>query len=300
MTDIRAKLAEKISARYANICGDENEFASSLLQPKPKSFRVNNLKTSVQHVIQRMKSYGFAIEPVSWHDSAFTTTGDIGKTLEHFLGHIYLQELSSMIPILVLQPSDSLLDCCAAPGSKTTQAADTMHNRGLIVANDISFARTKILRFHLEKYGIMNTYVTEYDIRRFPSSSLRFNKILLDAPCSSESSVYKSTIWSEKRIFGFAKLQKQMILKAFDMLEPGGTLVYSTCTFAPEENESVVQHLLNNRECNLEKIQIPELELSQGISSWKKERYSELQKCARVWPHIHGMEGFFVAKITKP
>src|SRR4030042_921087 len=165
-----------------------------------------------------------------------------------------MQDLPPMPPPLVLgkklaSPTSNgnltVLDACAAPGSKATQLAALMQNRGTIIANDLSYERIRALRFNLEKTGALNTIITNHDLRFLPQDfPANFDAILLDAPCSSEGMIRKNPAilsrWSESEIMSRAGLQKRLLLKAWELLSPGGTLVYSTCTFAPEENEGEV------------------------------------------------------------
>ncbi len=233
---------------------------------------------------------------------------EIGNTMEHFMGYIYIQELTSMIPAIILSEhldeNKAVLDCSAAPGSKTTQLAALMGNNGTIIANDINYLRIKSLKFNIEKMGVLNTIVTNQDFRFFPTGQ-KFDCVLLDSPCTSEGTMRKDwnalSHWSEQKIFGMSRLQKQLILKGFDSLKEGGVMVYSTCTFAPEENEEVVQYLLDNRkEVKIEKISLKGFKLSPGILNWDRKEFSkEIEKTVRIWPHHNNTGGFFVARIRK-
>ncbi len=211
-----------------------------------------------------------------------------------------------MLPPLVLKEhlhnAKYVLDGCAAPGSKTTQLAAFMENCGTIIANDINYNRIRALKFNIEKTGTLNTIITNLDLRFFPKSE--FDIILLDVPCSSEGTIRKNPIllskWTEKRIPGHANLQQQFILKAFDLLKPGGYLVYSTCTFAPEENEGVINWLLERRPATLEQINIPQMKIENGIPEWDDKKFDpEIIKTVRIWPHHNDTGGFFLAKVRK-
>lgn len=289
--------------RYTDIVDDPDEFFHALERQLPKSFRVNSLKSSAGEIKGRFEDYGIAIRQMGWYPDAFVSEDPkIGGTLEHFLGSIYLQEIVSMLPPLVMEPSDLVLDACAAPGSKTTQLAALMGNRGTIIANDKDYGRIRALRFNLEKTGTLNTVITNYDLRSFPK--LQFPSILLDAPCSAEGTARKSEsyfrCWSIKTIKGQAKQQKQLIMKAFELLAPGGTLVYSTCTLAPEENEEVLSHLLQNTDASLESISLPGFTLSPPVMEWDGKGMEDgVRKAVRVWPHHNDTGGFFMAKVRK-
>ncbi|MBU0591770.1 RsmB/NOP family class I SAM-dependent RNA methyltransferase [Candidatus Micrarchaeota archaeon] len=301
-------IPEQFKERYSRIVDEPEKFFEIMDEHLPKSFRVNTIKSSVTEVISRFDDYGIGTKSVPWYSDAFISENpDIGATLEHFHGGIYLQELVSMLPPLLvrkeLQKATYVLDACAAPGSKTTQLAALMENKNTIIANDLSYSRIRALRFNLEKTGVLNTAITNYDLRHFPN--LQFDIVLLDAPCSAEGTVRKnnelSKIWSFKQINTHSNIQKQLIVKAFQLLRPGGSMIYSTCTFAPEENECVVNHLFDKFEdAKLEKITIDGLKISNGITSWNGTDFDpEIEKTVRIWPHHNNTGGFFLAKVTK-
>jgi NOL1/NOP2/sun family putative RNA methylase len=291
--------------RYQGLVDDPEAFFSSIETLVPKSFRVNTLKSNASEIRERFEEYGIQIRQAGWYEDAFVSEDpEIGGTLEHFTGKIYLQELVSMLPPLIIKDGlgDYVLDACAAPGSKTTQLSALMNNKGTVIANDIDYSRIKALRFNLEKVGAVNALITNQDLRFFPD--VQFDSILLDAPCSSEGTIRKNpklfSIWNEKKVHGHSRLQKHLILRAFDLLKPGGVLVYSTCTFAPEENEAVVSYLLEKREASLEEISVPGFRTSDAVMEWNEKQFNEeASKCARVWPHHNDTGGFFIAKVRK-
>ena len=210
-----------------------------------------------------------------------------------------------MIPALVvpnINESKKIIDCCAAPGSKTTQIAEMMDNKGEIIANDNKHSRLKSLRGNLDRLGITNTTVTLRDFRSFPNTEADI--YFVDAPCSSEGTIRKkNTIrknLKENDYERFSKTQKGILERVCEMARKGDQIVYSTCTFAPEENERVVNSILQNHSVRLKKINIKNLTIGKGIERWKKETYDkELQKCARIWPHHNDTDGFFIARIEK-
>ncbi len=301
------RIPERFMERYQSLVGDSDAFSLSLTQPLPKAFRVNTIKSPPDYVMKRFADYGIPLASVSWYQDAFVCGSlDAGATLEYFLGQIYIQELTSMLPPLLmrreLEQACLVLDACAAPGSKATQIAALMENRNTLVANDIDYARIRALKFNLEKCGVLNALITNQDIRFFPK--IMFDSIFVDAPCSAEGTCRKNpkalALWNEKRIRGHAGLQKTILLKCFDLLRPGGTLLYSTCTFAPEENEAVISHLLSRREARLEKISLDGLKSSPGITEWEGQSYHpDVSKTMRIWPHQNDSGGFFLAKVVK-
>ncbi len=301
-------LPERFRERYLPVVDDPDAFVACLDRLTPRSFRVNTLKADAREVRERFEGYGIGIRQAPWYAEAFISdVPEISGTLEHFLGSIYMQELASMLPPLIvrdeLRAASLVLDGCAAPGSKTTQMAAIMQNRGAIVANDIDYSRIRALKFNLEKTGTLNAIITNQNLLHFPQ--LQFDVVLLDAPCSGEGTIRKSgsalTGWSEKLIVGHSGMQKQLVLKAFDLLKPGGVMVYSTCTFAPEENEEVVDTLLRERaDAKPEAVSVPGMRLSPAILEWRGRAFSEgVGMAARVWPHHNDTDGFFLAKVRK-
>ncbi|MGV8085675.1 MAG: NOL1/NOP2/sun family putative RNA methylase [Candidatus Bilamarchaeum sp.] len=307
---MKNEIPELFKERYCSIVDDSESFISSIQTFRPKSYRVNTLKAQTSEIIERFNGYGIESKPVSWCNYAFVSDNlEIGSTLEHFLGKIYIQELTSMLPPLVLTKeieeaeNPIVLDACAAPGSKTTQLSAVMQNRGTLIANDIDYGRIRALRFNVERSGAVNTIITNQDFRTYPE--LQVDSVLLDAPCSAEGTARKNydvfRIWSERKIASCANMQKQLITKAFDLLKEGGSLIYSTCTFAPEENEAVVDYLLGKRpDAKLDSISIPGLNHSKGLTSFEDQTYDQsISKCVRVWPHQNDTDGFFLVKVKK-
>ena len=300
-------------ARYKEILGDDNKrFLKYCMMPLRKSIRVNTLKISVKELKERLERKGYRLKRIPWIETGFWVEKEedmeaLGNTEEHFLGYFYVQEASSMIPPIVLNPNenDVVLDMSAAPGSKTTQMAEMMGNKGIIIANDPNYSRLKALKYNIDKAGAINVVVTNMDGRKFGKKSIKFDKILLDAPCSSEGTIRKEwkvlSRWSERMIKDIARLQKKLILSAFDSLKKGGVMVYSTCTHAPEENEGVLDYLLKKREnAKIVDFEVKGLKARKGVSKWREYEYNkDVEKSKRVWPQDNDSEGFFISKIIK-
>lgn len=284
-------------------------------RPAP-TFRINTLRTTAEEVTKELRKLGFEIKQVAWYKEAFLlknkSTRELTETELFINGVIYIQNLSSMIPVLALdpQPGDKVLDIAAAPGSKTTQIADLMKNKGEIVANDLSRKRVYRLKDNLEQYGVTNTqlenHAGETFWKRYPEV---FTKTLVDVPCSMEGRIqcddpksYQD--WSPKKIKQLSLLQKYLLRSAVSATDVGGTIVYSTCTLSPEENEDVIEWVIKRVNGNtpgsvsIERIVIPNLKLDQGLQSWKKKQFVHAQNTSRITPSRE-MEGFFVAKIVK-
>jgi len=300
-------IPRKFRERYNKIMPDRRGFYRALVEPLPPAIRINTLKIGLKEGIKRL-SEKFELERLPFCDFGFrvrTELEKLGNTLEHFMGYYYVQEAVSMIPPLLmeLKPHAEVLDLCAAPGSKTTEIAQLMRNSPRLIANDVTYWRLKALVGNLERCGVLNTLVTNYDGVRFPRVQL-FDAILLDAPCSSEGTIRRNwkalSGWSENIIRKLSALQRALLRRALSLLKPGGVLVYSTCTFAPEENEAVLAYALEKFDVKLEKIKLRGWKVCPGLTEWDGQKFpDEVARAIRIWPHLNDSGGFFVAKLRK-
>lgn len=276
----------------------------------PITVRINLLKIKKEEVLDQLKEAGIEYTRVSWNTDALILAGITSRGVNDLQliqdGCLYRQALSSMLPVLVLapKPGERVLDLCAAPGSKTTQIAAMMDNKGELVAVEAVKARFFKLKAVCQLLGAENVSFKITDGRRFRSHEL-FDKVLVDAPCSSEgrfSTLDKDSLgyWSERKIKEMVRKQRGLLLTASRLLKPGGVLVYSTCTFAPEENEGVVDWALRKAEgLHLETVSLPGVEVYPALAEWEGRDLSpEVKKCVRVLPE-EMMEGFFIAKFRK-
>lgn len=274
--------------------------------------RCNTLKIDCDVLFERLNKKWKVVRPFpKWpHIMRIESElgpGELGKSIEHLLGYYYVQEISSMLSVLALQPEagDFVVDVCASPGSKTTQMAATMENKGTLIANDIKLDRITILAANMERCGVSNGVMTRLDgvtlCDRLAETGFLADKILLDAPCSGEGTLRSSPktfiMWNPKMVDKLGRMQKKLLAHALKCLKKGGSIVYSTCTHAPEENEAVVDFALKNFPVELEKVELP-LKTREGMTSWKGETFDERVKlCHRVYPQDNDTEGFFVAKL---
>ena len=297
---------QNIIERYSNIVDNPDKFAKFVNEPLKQSFRINNLKGEKEEVLGRLENYDSEIERVKWNDNAFVSNlTNLGSSIEHFTGQIYIQELTSMVPPLIAKDvieKNRILDCCAAPGSKTTQIADMMQNKGHILANDSRHTRIKSLRGNLDRLGVTNTTVSLRDFKSFPNTKAEL--YLVDAPCSSEGTIRKRNAvarnWGKKDYERFSKLQKGLLKKACQMAPKGSTIIYSTCTFSPDENEKIISEILTEESIDLKRINLNGLKTGKGITEWNGQIYDkEVEKCMRIWPHQNDTDGFFVARMEK-
>ena len=289
--------------RYREIVPNFDQFVSVQSLPLPVTARINTLKMDGQRLREHLDQGGISHQTFGWYPLGLKLDVESpGKLQENLLGYIHIQEELSMVPPLVLdpQPGEQILDLCASPGSKTSQISQMMENKGLVIANEPSLARVAPLRSNCERLGVMNVAVTRYDGRNFPK--VPFDRILVDAPCSSEGRERKGpgvlSRSSCKRSLDLQALQIGLLKNALRLAKPGGVVVYSTCTYAPEENELVVENVLDK--ARLEKISITGLQGCPGITDWNGEHLNDdLQNSTRYYPHLNDTGGFFVAKLIK-
>ena len=296
--------------RYRALLGSKyDEFMKCNLSFLRRSFRINTLKANTE-AVKRVLSEIWDLEQIPWCKQGFWISSDkrrdIGNHIYHQLGMIYVQEAASMIPPVVLdpKPGDFVLDMAAAPGSKTTQIAAMMENKGVIIANEADYRRLKLLQMNLQRCGVLNAMITNYNGITFGAKKLKFDKILLDAPCSGTGTIRKSfmtlKMWNEKMIEKLSRLQQKLIESAFSALKDGGILVYSTCSLEPFENERVVSNLIeNHKNARIEEINLA-IKRDKSITCFNGEQYSkEVEKCLRIYPQTNDTSGFFVCKIRK-
>lgn len=299
-------LAEEFFQRYRDLIPDYRDFLDSIRGDIPTCIRINTLRARPEQVLSELRAQGAdliatPLGPEFWEAPTLERPG---RLLLYAAGAIYSQALSSGIPALALdpRPGDLVLDLCASPGSKTTQMAAMMGNRGRIVANEPSTRRHPGLLANLHRMGVANTVVTAYAGQSFPMG-MRFHRVLVDVPCSGEGN---GRMGPRGELLGTAprhgdlhRVQQQLLLRAFDLLEEQGLLIYSTCSYNPMENEAVVDGLLRRRPARVLPIdlQIPH---DQGITHWAGMTFrEELVHAWRIYPHRLKTVGFFLARIAR-
>lgn len=302
-----ADLPQSFLDSMKEILGEDYEaFLAGFDGQRQYGLRVNTLKMNLEE-FERIAP--FHLKKVPWISNGYFYEAEDMPARHPFYsaGLYYLQEPSAMTPAsrLKVQPGERVLDLCAAPGGKATELGAALKGKGLLVANDINTARARALLRNLELFGISNSFVTNEPphvlAERFPEF---FHKIMVDAPCSGEGMFRKNPAvvdsWQEKGPEYFSKLQREIIVQAADMLLPGGTMFYSTCTFSPLENEKTITHLLKERP-EMEIIPMEDYEgFAEGLTSYRGETFDESCKlCRRIWPHKMSGEGHFMALLHK-
>lgn len=291
------------SERYKRIFGEDFSPSTDLTV---RSIRTNVLKKTPTDMREILIQNNYNFENIPWFDGGFWIRSDkiLSKTMEHILGYFFLQDASSMIPPIVLDPKEheTVLDISAAPGSKTTQMAGMMKNTGVIVANDVKYDRLRALRGNLQRCGVMNAIVTKQPGENFWRSEIKFDKILIDAPCTGTGTmnprILKET--SEGTIRRFSNDQKKILSSASKCLKDGGEMVYSTCSLEPEENEVVVDFAVNQLGLKVESVNLdlPKKDFVNPVIEWdNRELDKSVSKSLRIVP-TENKEGFFVCKLS--
>lgn len=317
-------LPKEFEERMQKMLGEEYPaFAASYDREKFQALRVNALKVDKE---QFVKEAPFVLKPVPWEENGFyyEAKDTPGKHPYHEAGVYYIQEPSAMapVPFLQVEPGERVLDLCAAPGGKSTQIGVALRGEGLLVSNEIHPARAKILSENMERLGIRNAIVTNESPEKLATVFAGyFDKILVDAPCSGEGMFRKNADakeeWSPENVQICADRQDGILDCAATMLRPGGRIVYSTCTFAPAENEGSISRFLSRHN----DFQVVEVEAPEGFApgnpAWGSrvkdqtvasveegapgtaEKVLQLSRTLRIWPHKVKGEGHYLAVLQK-
>jgi NOL1/NOP2/sun family putative RNA methylase len=298
--------SQRCFAAYADFIPDFAAFCSALHREALCCLRVNTLRRTPDQVKAGLEAKGYHVMPstVAPELLLVSNLSRPGSLQEALLGYYQPQALTSAMAALVLapQPGEQVCDLCAAPGSKTAHMAQLMQDQGIIVANDRQAKRLSMLEHNLKRLGMSNVVTTCYAGQNFPLRC-KFDRVLVDAPCSGEGTYRwdaRGRLQHYRRSEGdLPRLQKQLLLRGFDLLAEQGSLLYSTCTYNPDENEAVVQHLLDQRLALLQPIDLDALH-QPGLRQWRGQTYdSSMQRCWRLYPHDTQSVGFFLAHIRR-
>ena len=281
--------------------------------PKQVTFRVNTLKSSPQELEAELNAARIPFERIKWLEGVYRITPEnklsLTRTVAFYGGRLYIQNLASMIAPMILapKPEETVLDLAAAPGGKTLMLAGMMENTGWLSAVEPSRERFFRLCDNLKSQGVANAHTYMTDGRSVGKKCPEmFDRILLDAPCSSEAR-FKThepksmSFWSVHKVKETSKLQRRLLLSAFDALKPGGKLLYCTCSFSPEENEGPLQHLLERHGEDLTTIPLilPFDNIQKPLERWGKEIFDErIQNAVRILP-TDTIDGFFLCLLEK-
>jgi len=321
MSELLGYLPELVS-HFLNMFSPSEtfEFLKASDEPRPMVIRTNTLKVRRKDLAAALIKRGVTLDPLaSWSKVGLKITASpvpVGATPEYLSGKYMLQSAASFCPVLALKPepngTEKVLDMSAAPGGKTSYLAQLMRNTGTVIANDLKKERQAATVANAHRLGVRNVVCCAYDGRKLGTLwRNKFTKVLLDAPCSGLGVISRDpSVKVQRTISDVEKcsvLQKELILSGFDALsakvkggdnEGGGVMVYSTCSVSIIENEEVVNYLLNKRDA---KLLDTGLDFGKpGFTRWNQKRFHpSVQKTRRFYPHVHNMDGFFVAKILK-
>ena len=289
--------------RFLEYVPGVEDFLEKMERPPTQYIRVNTLKTSRKELESRLSSKGFELKRTSIPEVLAVEKAPIatGATNEYLFGHYYIQDLSSCMAVDALDISKDqvVLDVAAAPGGKTTFIAQKMENTGSIIALEPNERRARAMSFNLARCGVYNTCILRRDGMRAEKLQMKFDRVLLDAPCSCEGVIAKDatrkTNHTPQDVDYCAARQDKLIEAAAMMVKSGGILVYSTCSFAPEENEIVVDRLLQK----LGNVAVEPLKYgSSGLTRFGDMKFdNQLMNTRRLYPHVHDTTGFFIAKL---
>lgn len=296
--------------RYLSLWGEDEtlQFLKACEEPVRTALRMNTLKAPVTQTADRLNEKGVDLVQVDWLECGFLADFhgfSPGALLEHMLGHYYVQGIPSMTVVRALapQPGEVVVDLAAAPGGKTTHLAQMMENKGTVVAIEQDRLRLASLQSNIMRCGVENAIVYRGDARKIADLDLQPDRILLDAPCSGEGLLpldpTRKTSKSMADIRYCATREDEMLEAALEALKPGGTIVYSTCSIAPEENEYIVDEVLERHP----EAKIVPMDIEFGTPGYSDPYNISLNEslslARRFLPHHHGTEGFFICKIQK-
>ncbi len=311
MKGFLASMAEMTPAfreRYAPVYGSEAALEANLEATPRPAMRVNRLRApDPEGLLARLEDEAVAMERVPWwdHGAFLHPDASIGTRPEHSLGYLYGMDAASLLPALALDPEPRarVLDLTAAPGSKTGLLAELMGNQGILLANDANKGRAYALMANLQRLGTLNTLVTIHDGRNLPWDGPDFDAVLVDAPCSNLGKATTEWLppdWTPEQPEGLAHLQRDLLTRAVQLLRPGGTLVYSTCTIDPLENEAITTWLQREHPVTLEPHDLP-LKGSPSPEAFLDHTFPPhvRERTLRIHTTDHRTEAFFLARFTK-
>ena len=293
--------------RYREIIPDWVRFADACSRPEPTVLRVRSGRIAQASLVERLEAQGFRLRPLVDQPSFLQVEEaprPVSLTLEHWLGLFYIQQASTGLAAPALDPErgERVLDMCAAPGGKTTHVAELMSDTGCLVACEISEGRIRGLLGNVYRLGHPNIVVIAADGRNVPEGAL-FDRVLVDAPCSGEGTLRRRGGRAPNQSVSFlgyvTRVQRQLLEKAIRLTRPGGTVMYVTCTFAPEENEAVVSDVLRRCPVELEPLNLS-VPHAPGLTRFGDNTFDpRMEGAARIYPHHFDSGGLFLAKLRR-
>jgi NOL1/NOP2/sun family putative RNA methylase len=306
----RRRDVEGLFGRYRAVIDDWPAFVEALFTRPDAVVWANPLRLDRAELARLFAHAGMASSPLAWDPWSLRLAGVERPGLHwgHWAGLYYVQEEASILPARMLapRPGERVLDLCAAPGSKTTRLALALENRGTLIANDRNVQRTAAISAAIARLGLVNVTITVGDGSTYPLETGPFDAILVDAPCSAEGAASKNAAWRtpdpDFRAF-VVGTQRALLRRAIQLCRAGGRIVYSTCTFAPEENEAVLDAILREHEGLVRVVPFEPIEglrTSAPLDEWNGKRFvPEVAGAVRLWPHVSGTGGFFAVRLEK-
>jgi NOL1/NOP2/sun family putative RNA methylase len=292
-------------ARYAAIVDDFQSLLAICQTPVPVAFWHNLLKCEGSDLHEALAHPTIALESINWWPGAWRSPHwpSPGNTVPFAAGWYYVQEEIAMTAVAALdpQPGETILDLCAAPGGKTAQIA-LRNPTGTVIANELHAARMPSLTATINRLGLTQVITNQGDGRSLPLPTAFFDRVLVDVPCSGEGTLRRrrrQRPWQPDHGYRMAAAQQKLLSRALDVVKPGGTVVYSTCTFAPEENEAVLDAVLGDR-AEVVPFSLSGLRFQPGLTQWQGQTYrADIAHAQRYFPHFNNTGGFFVARLQR-
>jgi len=296
--------------RYIQFLGLDDTVNLLKANEKPliPSIRVNTLKISTLDLKQRLEEKGFELEQIEWVPYGFNVireSHNLGSSHEFLQGYYYLQNVASMLSAIILdpKPNELVIDMCAAPGSKSTHVAQLMGNEGSLILIDKYKNRIPALETNLRRMGIINSIVLNMDAKDISKLNIKADKVLLDAPCTGEGLIRQDPTRKKSKklrdIEKISNIQKLLLKAGLNILKPGGKLLYSTCSIAPEENELVLNDVLQDES----DFSIIKINNQYGINGFTRiygnTLFEDIKLSQRLYPHLHDTIGFFFCLIKR-
>ncbi len=294
---------EWMIARYLTIVPETEKFLDYVNNRASNQYiRINSLKIDIDTLKQKLLEKDFKLEKTLLSEVFLIKESKfpIGATMEYLSGYYYIQDLSSCLAVecLDIEEHDLVLDMAASPGGKTSFMAQKMNNRGMILALESERKRLRKMMFNLSRCGVINTVLWNLKGEKIINHDFKFDKVLLDAPCSCDGIMQKDPTrkltYTTETIRSCSIRQSQLIESALKVVKPNGLLVYSTCSLAPEENEFVINSIIDKYDISVEAINYG---LDSLLNFGDKIMNKSIKFTKRLYPHIHNTAGFFIAKI---
>ncbi|MDJ0854695.1 MAG: RsmB/NOP family class I SAM-dependent RNA methyltransferase [Desulfobacterales bacterium] len=299
-----------MTVRYSGILDDPQAFTRSLARPLDRFLWINADRTDLASLRAMLARSGFETEALPWHPTGLRVkypAAGLGHHWAYRAGLFQIQEAGSMLPVLVMdpRPGERILDLCAAPGNKTAQIALALENRGTVVSNDVIGERQRATRMMIDRLGLANVTLTCMDGVNYPRTAGVFDAVLVDAPCTCEGTSRRNPARApaaDPPYASKARKQKLLLRQAIRRCARGGRIVYSTCTYAPEENEAVVDAVMREwpGAVRILPSRIDGMRTAPGLVRWQgRDFHPDLRSSMRVWPHQNDTAGFYVALLEK-